>query len=200
MMLDLRFPAPPLKRAAKTAGSDSVEKSNFALEIEFASTDNVSMLMDAQDSLAFLLHDLSRQFRYRFDSRARVLGVTRTQWRALLVLARREGLSQSELADLLEVERITLCRMVDRLAEAGFVERRADPHDRRIWRLHLTPSAHGIVGQLTEIGADLEEQALSPLSPAERTMLRETLTRMRDELYRHAREDRDRRDSIGDPA
>jgi len=189
MTLDLRFRAPSLNPAVKTAGSDSVEKSNFGLEIGFASTDNVSMLMDAQNSVAFLLHDLSRQFRYRFDALARVIGVTRPQWRALLILARREGLSQSELADLLEVERITLCRMVDRLAEAGLVERRADPRDRRIWRLHLTASAHGIVEQLTKIGADLEEQALSPLSPAERTMLRETLARVRDELYRHGRGD-----------
>jgi MarR family transcriptional regulator, transcriptional regulator for hemolysin len=200
MAPDLRFPAPLLKRAVKRAGSDSVEKSHFALEISFASTDNVSMLMDAQDSIAFLLHDLARQFRYRFDARARALGVTRPQWRALLILARREGLSQSELADLLEVERITLCRMVDRLAEAGLVERRADPKDRRIWRLHLTPSALGIVEQLTQIGADLEEEALSALSAAERTMLRETLTRVRNELYGHGRQDRNRRGSIGDQA
>jgi DNA-binding MarR family transcriptional regulator len=90
--------------------------------------------------------------------------------------------------------------MVDRLAEAGLVERRADPKDRRIWRLHLTPSALGIVEQLTQIGADLEEEALSALSAAERTMLRETLTRVRNELYGHGRQDRNRRGSIGDQA
>jgi DNA-binding MarR family transcriptional regulator len=138
--------------------------------------------MDAHNGIAFLLHDVARQFRYRFDARARALGVTRPQWRALLMLARHPGVSQSELADLLEVERITLCRMVDRLAEAGLVERRADPQDRRIWRLHLMPSSHAIVEQLSAIGAELEERALSALSVAERTMLRESLSRLREGL------------------
>lgn len=144
------------------------------------------MLMDTQVSVGFLLHDLARRFRYRFDERAKDLGVTRTQWRTLLQLGRREGLTQSELADLLDVERITLCRMVDRLAEAGLVERRADPQDRRVWRLHLMPRAHAIVGQLTGIGADIEEEVLSTLEPGERIMLRETLTRLRQGFCRDA--------------
>lgn len=155
------------------------------------------MLMDAQNSIAWMLHDLARQFRYRFDARARALGVTRPQWRALLTLARREGLSQSELATQLDVERITLCRMVDRLAESGLVERRADPQDRRIWRLHLMPKAHAIVEQLSTIGAELEEEALSALSSAERTMLRETLSRVSQGLDRRSREDKGGRGSAG---
>jgi DNA-binding MarR family transcriptional regulator len=134
------------------------------------------------------MHDLARRFRYRFDNRARAIGVTRPQWRALLYLAHREGITQSELAEWLEVERITLCRMIDRLAEAGLVERRADPQDRRVWRLHLMPSAHGIVEQLTAIGAEVEEEALATLSPVERTMLRETLVRMREGLDGSERE------------
>lgn len=131
-----------------------------------------------------MLHDLARQFRYRFDARAKDLGVTRTQWRTLLSLARREGLTQTELADLLDVERITLCRMVDRLAEAELVERRADPQDRRVWRLHLMPRAHAIVGKLTSIGTDIEDEILSALEPGERTMFRETLTRLRQSFDR----------------
>lgn len=148
------------------------------------------MLMDTQVSVAFLLHDIARQFRYRFDARAKDIGVTRTQWRTLLSLARREGLTQSELADLLDVERITLCRMVDRLAEAGLVERRADPQDRRVWRLHLMPRAHAIVGQLSSIGTEIEEEVLSALEPGERTMLRETLTRLRQGFYRDGADDK----------
>jgi len=150
------------------------------------------MLMDARDSIAFLLHDISRQFRYSFDARAREFGVTRPQWRALLYLARVEGPTQSELADALEVERITLCRMVDRLAEAGLVERRADPLDRRVWRLHLTDAALGIVDELAKIGSELETEALSRIGPAEQAMLRETLTRMRDGLNRLSGDDRGR--------
>jgi MarR family transcriptional regulator, transcriptional regulator for hemolysin len=148
------------------------------------------MLMDARESVAFLLHDVARQVRYRFDARARDIGVTRPQWRALLCLHRLEGPTQSELADFLEVERITLCRMIDRLAEAGLVERRADPLDRRVWRLHLTEAAHGVVDKLAEIGAGIEEEALSYIAPAERAMLRETLTRMRDGLGRRTGEER----------
>lgn len=134
--------------------------------------------------VGFLLHDVARYFRYRFDERARGLGVTRPQWRALLTLARLDGPSQSELAEELEVERITLCRMVDRLAESGLVERRADPNDRRVWRLHLTDTANEIVGQLGEIGLELEEEALARLDERERVMLVEMLSRIADELRR----------------
>jgi DNA-binding MarR family transcriptional regulator len=115
--------------------------------------------MDGNRSVGFLLHDVARLMRYRFDARARDLGVTRQQWRALITIAIREGQTQAELADRLEVERITLCRMVDRLAEAGLVERRADPKDRRVWRLHLLPAAHDIVERLTHVGAEMEAQA-----------------------------------------
>jgi MarR family transcriptional regulator for hemolysin len=142
------------------------------------------MLMDAKNSVAFLLHDVARQIRYRFDARARALGVTRPQWRVLLYIARREGPTQSELADFLEVERITLGRMIDRLEEAGLVERRADPLDRRVWRLHMAAAAHGVVEKLALIASELEEEALSVLAPAEQTMLREALTRIRDGLGR----------------
>ena len=138
--------------------------------------------MDAHEHIAFMLHDVARQIRYRFDARARDLGVTRPQWRALLYLARNEGVTQSELADLLEVERITLCRMVDRLAEAGLVERRADPADRRVWRLHLTAAALPIVDQLAALGAEIEQEALSNLTPADQIMLREYLFRIRDAI------------------
>lgn len=158
------------------------------------------MLMDANVSLAFLLHDLGRQFRHEFDLKARVLGVTRPQWRTLLAIARNEGVTQSEVADIIEVERITLCRMVDRLSEAGLVERRADPLDRRVWRLHLMPKAKEIVAQLSAIGAGIEAQALSDLSAAEQTMLREMLTRVRTALQPGERDARGKRASTGGAA
>ena len=83
-----------------------------------------------KDSIGFLISDVSRLLRRRFDERARLIGVTRPQWRALTALSRQEGMQQGALAELLEVEPITLCRMVDRLEEAGLVERRRDPADR----------------------------------------------------------------------
>jgi len=148
------------------------------------------MLKDGLLTTGFLMPDIARLMRYRFDARARDLGLTRPQWRALLHLARNPGSTQTELADMLDVEQITLCRMVDRLAEAGLVERRADPSDRRVRRLHLLEPAHAIVDRLAEIGAELEEEVLSPLGPDERAALGRSLRRVRDGL----------RPSIGDNA
>ena len=142
------------------------------------------MLRDGTLTIGFLMHDIARLIRYRFDARARDLGVTRPQWRVLLHLARSPGSTQTEIADFLDVEQITLCRMIDRLGEAGFVERRADPSDRRVRRLHLLTPAHDIVDRLAEIGAELEEEVLSPLAPEERAALARSLERVRDGLRR----------------
>lgn len=150
------------------------------------SPDNVSMLIDPQTSVAFLLHDVARRFRQRFDERARDLGVTRQQWRALMHLARRPAVTQAELADVLDVERITLCRMIDRLTEAGLVERRGDPADRRVWRLHLTPGADAVVRRLATIGHELEEEALRCMSEGERAQLHADLIHLRDALSTNA--------------
>ena len=149
------------------------------------------MLTDLTTTLPFLMHDVARQFRYRFDARARSIGVTRPQYRVLLVLARRDGQTQSELADILDVERITLGRMIDRMADAGLVERRADPADRRVWRVHILPAASGLVDSLTDIGSEVEMEALSLLSEAESAELRRSLTVLRDGL-RARRADRGR--------
>ena len=89
---------------------------------------------------------------------------------------------------MLDVERITLCRMVDRLAEAGMVERRADPSDRRVWRLHLTERATPVVDELSAIANEMEEDMLEPLSAEQRDVLTNLLTTMRD----HMREKDDR--------
>ena len=140
------------------------------------------MITDASRRAPFLMHDIARRSRYWFDARARSAGSTRAQWRVLFSLARIDGPSQSELADILDVERITLCRMVDRLAEAGLVERRADPSDRRIWRLHLTERATPVIEKLSAIADDMEENMLEPLSADERTTLTELLIRVRDHM------------------
>lgn len=145
------------------------------------SRDNISMLTDEQESLGVLLHDSARLMRYRFDARARDVGVTRQQWRALYHLARNEGMTQAELSDLLEVERITLCRMIDRLSDAGLVERRADPQDRRVWRLHLLPPAYDIVQRLSELGAELEREVKVILG-GDYDRLTANLNRLRDGL------------------
>jgi DNA-binding MarR family transcriptional regulator len=134
------------------------------------------------DSLGFLISDVSRLMRRRFDERARLIGVTRAQWRTLTTLARHEGLNQGSLADLLEVEPITLCRMIDRLEEAGLVERRRDPADRRAWLIFLTPKAHPLIGQLRGLAEDLFEDALSGLDTARRAALTDMLGVIRTNL------------------
>lgn len=137
------------------------------------------MLATLFNTVPALVHDITRQVRYRFDARTRTIGVTRPQWRVLLVIARLDRPSQSEVAELLDVERITLCRMVDRLAEIGLVERRADPADRRVWRLHLTDKALPLIDRLSEIGEELESELLSVLTLEERNTLTDLLTRLR---------------------
>ena len=134
------------------------------------------------DSIGFLISDVSRLMRRRFDERARAIGVTRPQWRALTALSRREGINQGHLAELLEVEPITLCRMVDRLADAGHVERRRDPGDRRAWNIFLTDRSRPLLDQLGDIADDLFVTALAGVATDERTKLTATLERIRDNL------------------
>ena len=101
-----------------------------------------------------LLYDVARIMRTNFDQRARARGMTRAQWHILARVERSPGVSQSELAAICEVEPITVARLVDRLEQRGLLERRPDPNDRRIWRLHNLPPARPI---LDEISAYREE-------------------------------------------
>lgn len=137
---------------------------------------------DMDDNLGFMISDVSRLMRRRFDERARAIGVTRPQWRALTALSRREGMNQGNLADLLEVEPITLCRMVDRLEEAGHVERRRDPHDRRAWNIFLTDKSRPLLDQLRGIADGMFAVALEGVDDAEQARLAASLGRIRDNL------------------
>src|SRR5262245_11078002 len=112
------------------------------------------------NSFTTLLVDVPRLMRTQFDRRATRFGLTRAQWRALKRLHRSEGLTQSELAELLEMEPIAVGRVIDRLQEAGFVERRADPKDRRCWRLFVADKAHGVVDDMEQIATELRRDSL----------------------------------------
>lgn len=118
--------------------------------------------------IGFLLADNSRLARWAFDQQVRELGVTGPQARLLLNLNRRPGQNQGFYADQLEVEPITLCRMVDRLEEAGMVERRRDPADRRAWQLHLTPKSQKLVAKLQQRVDSLVDDMLCGLTSGER--------------------------------
>ena len=133
-------------------------------------------------SLGFLLNDVSRQMRSRFDRQARALGLTRAQWRVMMFLRRHEGARQNELAALLEVENVTLGRHIDRLEESGWVERRPDPADRRAWRLFLAAKSMPMLDKLAVFLIETRETALRGFSAKEREKLIETLIRMKTNL------------------
>jgi DNA-binding MarR family transcriptional regulator len=136
------------------------------------------------DNLGFLLGDAARLLRRSFDERARIVGVTRPQWRVLALLKRFDGSTQVTVADMLDVEPITLGRMVDRLQDAGLVERRADPADRRSWRLHLTPDGEQKIEALRPTALALFDDALAGLDAAQRLELEAMLNVIRSNLTR----------------
>ena len=140
------------------------------------------MIKTTDNTFAYLLHDVTRLMRKHFDRRATRLQLTRAQWRALKVIRREEGLSQTELADYLDMEAIAVGRVVDRLEKTGFVERRADPADRRRWRLHLAAKAHAIVDEMEVIGAGLREEALRDVKPDDFEALLRVLAQIKGNL------------------
>ena len=110
----------------------------------------------------FALFETQRMLRLYADKLASRYGITRAQWAVLAKLERTEGLKQSELAELMEMQPITLTRLIDRLCEAGLIERRADPHDRRVNRLYLLPAARPLLAKLAELRGEITEAALGP--------------------------------------
>ena len=139
--------------------------------------------MEAQ--IATLLAQVSRLMRRTFDEQARLIGVTRPQWQVLSVLLHNAGIHQGGLAEILEVEPITAGRMIDRMQEAGLVERRADPADRRAWRLFLTDRGTDLLASLRPMARVAYEQALDGVSEADRIALLTTLEVMRGNLTRN---------------
>jgi MarR family transcriptional regulator for hemolysin len=141
-------------------------------------------------NFAFEVAKTAHALRRAFDRRAAALGVTRAQWRVLAWLGHEDGPRQVELADSLDVEPISLCRMIDRLAEAGLVERRPDEEDRRAWRIHLTPAARPVIEKLRDLAADFLGEALDGVSEAEQVRVRDVLARIRSNIARGGRDRR----------
>ena len=110
---------------------------------------------------------VARLIRTRADARARAFGMTRAQWMILVRLEAQPGMSQNELAALIEVEPITVARLVDRLEARGFVERRADPSDRRIWRLHLPSAAGPMLKEIAKVRRELNEMLIAEIPAKE---------------------------------
>ena len=130
---------------------------------------------DHSPTLGFLLHDVARLLKRRFEQNARGTGLTRSQWQVLALLAQNEGIHQGKLAELLDIEAITLGRIVDKLETQGLIERRPHPSDRRIWLLHLTEAAQPKLTQLRQLGEITRGEALAGTTEPDRACLLKTL-------------------------
>lgn len=135
-----------------------------------------------QREFAFLINDVGRLLRTYADQQARQFGMTRAQWAVLARLEYAEGLKQSELAELLDLQPITLTRLVDRLCTNGLIERRADPADRRAKRLYLTAQARPLMNRLADLGENIMTTVLEGLDAAKIEQMTADLSGVRDNL------------------
>jgi MarR family transcriptional regulator, transcriptional regulator for hemolysin len=123
----------------------------------------------------FMLNDVARLLRTYADHKAAQFGITRAQWAVLVRLERSEGLNQTELADMLDLQPITLTRLLDKLSDSALIERRPDPSDRRAKRLFLTPAARPLLEQLSALG---EETMASTLVGIERERIEQMVSQL----------------------
>jgi MarR family transcriptional regulator, transcriptional regulator for hemolysin len=132
-------------------------------------------------TLGFLLHDVARLLKKRLEQNSGA-GLTRSQWQVLAYLAQNEGINQRGLAELLEIEPITLGRIVDKLETLGLIERRPHPTDRRTWLLHLVEAARPKLEQIRELGDVTHREALAGVSEDDRQHLLKTLQALKENL------------------
>ncbi len=137
---------------------------------------------DPKPSIGALIGESYRQLNRNFNARVRDHGLTQTQWQALAALARREGIKQAELAEMLQVAPISLARLMDRMEAAGWIERRPDPRDRRALQLYLTAKVDPILDEMYEASAQTREQAMADMNETERAQLLSLLTRLATNL------------------
>lgn len=133
-------------------------------------------------SFGFLVSDTARLLRRRFEQRSRHLGLSRAQWQVLAHVSRHEGAKQACLAEMMDIEPITLTRLLDRMEEAGWVERRPDPNDRRARLLYLTPQARPKLAEMRVLAEQIHGELLSRLTPEVRAALLQALACIRAAL------------------
>lgn len=146
---------------------------------------------DFNRSFGFVLYETARLLSKRFDQRSKALGLSRAQVQALAYLVYHEGINQAGLAELLELEPISLARLIDRMAQAGWVERRPDPQDRRAWQLFMTEKAKPLFTEMIAIGREVRAEALEGFSPEESDRIMELLLRARRNLSENTIEEAD---------
>lgn len=129
-----------------------------------------------------LIHEIDRLVKKRFDRFAETTGMSRAQWQVLGRVAKRQGINQATLADLVGVEPITICRMVDRLEALGLLERRPDPNDRRARLIHMTEAARPGLERMKSAAQALFDEALDGITPDEEAILSRLLGRIHANL------------------
>jgi MarR family transcriptional regulator for hemolysin len=138
--------------------------------------------MPMEREIAFIIKDVSRMLGTYADQQGRILGISRAQWTVLVRLERTEGLKQMELAEILDLQPISLTRLLDRLDENGLIERRADPNDRRVNRLYLKPAARPLLDQLAVLGETLMATVLEGLDAESKERMLRDLKLVKDNL------------------
>ncbi|MDP6346713.1 MAG: MarR family transcriptional regulator [Alphaproteobacteria bacterium] len=138
----------------------------------------------ADRNVGFLLHDTARLMRINYDRRMRELGLTRSQWWVLTHLYFHEGISQTELSEILEIERATLGRLLDRLESKDWLERRIDPTDRRVKRVFLTGAVGELLQTMRALAGELRTEALAGLPPDRQEEFIDTLSGIKNNLSR----------------
>lgn len=142
----------------------------------------ISTVRFSPSSLGFLLNDISRKLRLLIDAEMSQLGLTQTQWRALLTIATMEGCTQRELADILEVQPISLARLVDRMVSGGWVRREPSPSDRRALQLFLTSKCDPVLILAQDVSKRIIDRAYQGLDEVERSQLIVLLERVKTNL------------------
>lgn len=137
---------------------------------------------DAEQDPGFLIADVARLLRAAFERQISETGLTRTQWQALVYVIRLDGLTQTELAQRLDIGKATIGGVVDRLARAGLVERRDDPIDRRANRVYVTDAARQLIPLTRSKAAELYDEVFGALPPRQREHMLTALQRVRSKL------------------
>jgi len=140
------------------------------------------MIGKNDDTLGFLVHDVARMLRTLIDQRVEKYNITRAKWQALGVLDVNEGITQTELAQALELERSTIGRLVDRLEERGFVTRQPDPKDRRVFRIYISDTARPLLEELEDVAEEVRSIALTGLTDTQANELKRMLTTVKKNL------------------
>jgi len=137
---------------------------------------------DVSRNFGFILHDVARLLRTTFDRRVKALGLTRSQWWVLNHLFRNDGTTQSELAVVLEIEKASLGRLLDRMEAKGWVRREADASDRRAKRVYLTPEVEPAIKAMRAAAAELRRDALAGLSAEQQEQFVDALLAIKGNL------------------